>query len=385
MKKTAFIGAILIIFLSSIAHAQWPTESPNGSYPQGLMGHHWFNYNNDFVRDIYQFSRWDPVRQTDSVNWCIYGAIASIMLYHEWPAESWFSGFNSSNELEYIWGHEWDYKAIKSVDWHTDPATVDLQYNPGSAADEITRLYVAAHRASQAGSSYGNLLYYENEPWYGKYYYNHHRIRWTFINKLGFPDCHSIYVPWASHDWGDTVHYQVNVLKNPVIGVEAGHAYVIDGVKKEGRIYKFHVCDFYTSKWQTKDDLVQGGLKTLILPGSPRVKVQTLRNFVFCFGDFYLNQTGGTDRWGLLQIQNVSQTTQPYKVTIRSNSGAVVAQSTFSGGWVNYLGWLDFNVPASTDSNKFARNYFYVTVENLGDSPQEYRMVWDDLSWNGWK
>lgn len=342
----------------------------------GLFGCKWFNYSNSFVQSNTQWSWTGSSESVPSINYCIYGSIASVMQEHQWPDYSAYYGLDYSGSDKCI-AHTWQYAPINTMGCETAPAGVELPSDSCSpynyADDEITRMYVAAHTATNCANSYGNIL---NTT-------NHHRLRWVFRNRLGHPEANSFSV----NNYGalSAVHAEVNA-GNPVVVLCSGHAYTIDASTRTGTgyyDYDFHMCNFsypcsyHTSYWASASDVL-GGVGgytpyTFCFPGSRTFSVAAsgVGTKGFPFGDDYIRETSSTTRICAVRIRNVSASPGDYRVVIRTTDGYTLFDDDYTGGSAETTSWCWYTVSTSRILN--------VEVHNETGGTQEYEMVLHDL------
>jgi len=239
---------LLLLFLNPpqyvMAEWHWGIEDCNqNAYPEGLVGGFFFQFENGWTDEATcKFEGWNQERDLQTA-WCYLGSITTILLYHEWPKESHFSGNWGSDEIQI--DHVWKYADIKNLsggieNWYQDdPENREISgctiTGSCSAADEIRRLYGAVRVALGLGGNDEHGCVFAAET----------TCIPDALKKLGYQleaieVCEDDIVYLTRED----KQKLIDSLKNgyPIIVVGSGHVWVLDDYRNDNG-GEFHILN----------------------------------------------------------------------------------------------------------------------------------------------
>jgi hypothetical protein len=314
----------------------------------------------------------DTTYPRDDANWCIWGALATAMLYDNWPLGAFYSGNNGQQvpDSDYTYRpYYFNYSSLLAA-WPAGGALNTTAIVPlapqqlvpdpnyptptrtdahSRAIDETARLYQAAYRATGLApgiSGADDLLMNASR---------HSQVAHILRDKLGFIYAQSYAV---SSNPKDVVKNNLVNLKQPVMVLALGHAYWLDGFKTDTTGDMVRLVEAFDREgvWKLWTDFVAGtGMQY------PPVTVVTLQNqtlgsdgkqaVTLYYGDAYVPSSGGKPYLGRLELQNTSTTSaKTITVSVKDKSGTTILPQqslTFKPGAVRLLDWFQFSVPTA--------------------------------------
>jgi hypothetical protein len=376
MKKTAFISGILLVIFTVTAFCQ----------ENGLLQKRLLTFNGSYFQAPYTWYN-DVSYPTEDLNWCIWGALGTAMLYNKWPAGAYFSGPNGQQipQMDYSWApYYFNYNSLLAA-WPANgslnttsivPLAIENQQNGFVRSDvnsraiyETTRLYYAAARATGVAQNQGGAVSILRKS-------NHPKLAYIAQAKLGFPYTQAIPIASASIA---LVKSHLTYWQQPIIVLGDGHAYWMDGYKLVGSTDYVRIAENYDveGKWMpwTKFISSSSGLYfpplTLLCIWSPKLGTDTRSYITLYYGDNYIPNSGGNTYWGRVEVKNVSSGIRTIMYRVSNKAGTVIFPTqtvTCNPGQTAISNWFNFSVPSGTDYEKltisFGGNYtdFYCAL-----------------------
>jgi hypothetical protein len=373
MKKSYAIGILALAVFVSGAFCQdglLKNRILKWQGPNFVLPYSWYN---------------DVTYSDDDPNWCIWGAMASSMLYNTWPEAVFFSGAGVQHipnvvgrRLPYYFNFPSLLAAWPAGGSLSQGANVPLAAgNFGGftrsatnslAINETTRLYYCGQRATGLGSGLSGA-----ESMVGNVA-NHPKMEHIMKAKLG-----SFYTQARTATTSQLSIVKSNIVdwKQPVMVLGSdnpgsGHAYWIDGFKTVNNVNYVLVNEAWgtTGTWIPWTQFLSANPgvsyppKTFVYVWSQVLGTDGGTRVYLYYGDSYIPSSGGNNYIAQLEVKNIAATAQSIMYKVQDKAGTILLATetlTCNPGAVQFSSGFNFSVPAGTDYQKltvsFGGNY----------------------------